>query len=124
MRSFACSPLKHFSITYYKLNIALLCSLCCAFGQRSELQQVRAVGVSCRRNEMPLIIVTSAKCRQLGLTVVIWKENQNDIPIYNFLRMSCEEFTPRAKEILVILFCSRRKRLSLVFIRKEKQLIP
>ena len=35
--------------------------------------------------------------------------------------MNCEEFTPRAKEIPVILFCPRQKRLTFIFIRKEKQ---
>lgn len=49
MRSCACPSLKHADSIYYKLNIALLCSLCCAFGQRSELLQVRALGVSCRQ---------------------------------------------------------------------------
>jgi hypothetical protein len=32
------------------------------------------------------------------------RKTKNSIPVHNFLRMSCKEFTPRTKEILAVLF--------------------
>lgn len=102
MRSCACPSLKHADSIYYKLNIALLCSLCCAFGQRSELLQVRALGVSCRQ-------VKCQRCHKgwVQRTCLKGSELEEKMKkIYPFTKPygNGEELTLKAEEVLVMFF--------------------